>query len=413
MRILFLSFYFEPDLCAGSFRAKELVRGLASRLSYNDSLHIMTTMPNRYQSFRVEAAALEKRGNVTIDRIGVPLHKSGMIDQARVFMHFATEVAKRARKIDFDLVFATSSRLMTAFLGAILAKKRGAPLYLDIRDIFTDTLSDLFTDTYRRMAIPFFQTLEKIAVRQADRINLVSPGFVDYFRTIRSDFEYRTFTNGIDELFLDSDFQRQPDRDQGVRTILYAGNLGAGQGMDRIVPEAAQKIDSRWRFLIIGDGGTRKRLERRINEMNARNVTILDPVEQSRLLEQYRQADVLFLHLNDYPAFEKVLPSKIFEYAATGKPMLAGVSGYSRQFIQNHVPNSAVFDPCDVDGLVSGLGRLDLKTERRAAFISRFQRSTIIRRMVDDILELGPQNTADPACLSQLSVIQAEWNGKK
>jgi len=31
-------------------------------------------------------------------------------------------------------------------------------------------------------------------------------------------------------------------------------------------------------------------------------------------------ADVLFLHLNAYKAFEKVLPSKIFEYAATGRP---------------------------------------------------------------------------------------------
>ena len=42
-----------------------------------------------------------------------------------------------------DLVFASSSRLFTAFLGIKLAKKNKAPLFLDVRDIFVDTMSDV------------------------------------------------------------------------------------------------------------------------------------------------------------------------------------------------------------------------------------------------------------------------------
>ena len=48
--------------------------------------------------------------------------------------------------------------------------------------------------------------------------------------------------------------------------------------------------------------------------------------------------DVLFLHLNDYSAFRKVIPSKIFEYAATGKPIVAGVSGYAAEFLRHENP---------------------------------------------------------------------------
>ena len=59
---------------------------------------------------------------------------------------------------------------------------------------------------------------------------------------------------------------------------------------------------------------------------------IIDPVSRSDLFDEYKNADVLFLHLNDYAAFRKVLPSKIFEYAATGKPILAGVAGYMQNF---------------------------------------------------------------------------------
>ena len=46
---------------------------------------------------------------------------------------------------------------------------------------------------------------------------------------------------------------------------------------------------------------------------------------QHELLNYYNQANILFLHLNSIKAFEKVLPSKIFEYAASNKPILAGV----------------------------------------------------------------------------------------
>ena len=72
---------------------------------------------------------------------------------------------------------------------------------------------------------------------------------------------------------------------------------------------------------------------------------LLQPVKRDELIEIYQSADVLFLHLNDFDAFKKVLPSKIFEYAATGKPIWAGVAGYAAEFITSKIENSAVFFP--------------------------------------------------------------------
>ena len=76
------------------------------------------------------------------------------------------------------------------------------------------------------------------------------------------------------------------------------------------------------------------------------------------LLEHYRKADILFLHLNNFRAFEKVLPSKIFEYAATGKPILAGVSGYASKFLREQIVGVQVFNPCDIVGMTAGLNKL-------------------------------------------------------
>ena len=48
MKILFLSFYFPPDLCAGSFRAQSLIEGLKKQDKITE-IEILTTIPNRYK----------------------------------------------------------------------------------------------------------------------------------------------------------------------------------------------------------------------------------------------------------------------------------------------------------------------------------------------------------------------------
>jgi glycosyltransferase involved in cell wall biosynthesis len=115
---------------------------------------------------------------------------------------------------------------------------------------------------------------------------------------------------------------------------------------------------------------------------------LLPPVNRQELIEEYLSADVLFLHLNDYPAFEKVLPSKIFEYAATGKPILAGVSGYAAEFIKSEVSNAEVFYPGDHKGALQVLSKLKLEHTDRHAFISKYTRTNIMKDMSESIVAL-------------------------
>lgn len=395
MHLLVLSFYFQPDFCAGSFRATALVEKLAAKLGPSDQITVLTTMPNRYKSFQSDASSHETLGNVQIVRISLPSHKSGMVDQSRAFMAYARAVLQQTSRGKYDLVFATSSRMMTAVLGSKVAKRLGAPLYLDIRDIFPDTLADVFAGKPQRIVLPLLRAMEARTIRSAARINLVSGGFLSYFQEIRNDIEYRTFTNGIDDAFLNVEYI-SPLADSKRKIILYAGNIGEGQGLDRVIPDAALALEDEYEFWVVGDGGLRPKLEAKLIEKGVKNVRIMDPVKRDRLIELYGQADVLFLHLNDYAAFHKVLPSKIFEYAATGKPMLAGVGGFSNQFIKDNVTNSALFDPCDSKGLVDAFKSLTFSTTPRQEFVDKFNRDAIISFMADDILSLaGSENVSE------------------
>jgi glycosyltransferase involved in cell wall biosynthesis len=388
-RILIVSFYYPPDLSAGSFRISAFVEAL-SRLSPDDVVtEVVTTSPNRYHSYDRKAPESETAGNVTIRRFKLPGHKSGFRDQAVAFSSFNRNVRNHAQGLNYDLVFATSSRLMTAALGASLARRARVPLYLDIRDIFTDTMNNLLSWPPKVVVMPVLKVVEKRTVAKAKIVNLVSRGFSDHFSTMKDASDLRFYTNGIDPEFVGYDFSSKAGGDRRTQ-ILYAGNFGEGQGLHKIVPQAAIALGSRFEFLMIGDGGRKTELVDSCQKLD--NVTFRDPVGRDELMRLYADADILFLHLNDYPAFRKVLPSKIFEYAATGKPMLAGVAGFAAQFVADNVENAAVFDPCIVESMIAALDNIRIQPTQRTDFIHRYRRENIMEEMARDVLQLLPEN---------------------
>jgi hypothetical protein len=377
-------------LSAGSFRASAIVDSLLAILPAGASIDVVTTAPNRYATFTREVMEVETVGALTIRRVALPSHRSDLLGQSRAFLHFARYANRQAANIPYDVVFATSSRLMTAALGAWIARRARARLYLDIRDIFVDTIGDVFPKITGVLRAPL-GALERWTMRRADRINLVSRGFEGYFRERYPDRSYTYFTNGIDDEFLSADWSteaRAPDSD-GSLIVVYAGNIGEGQGLHAILPQLALELGARVRFRVIGDGGRRALLLDRLRQAGAENVEVLPPMTRAALLGAYRSADILFLHLNRHAAFEKVLPSKIFEYAATGKPIWAGVAGYSAGFIAAEVPNAVIFSPCNVSQAVEKLDSLVIQDQPRPVFENRYARRNIARAMADDILRLS------------------------
>lgn len=386
MKILVLSFYFRPDLSAGSFRINALVDALKEKLPVNGEIEVLTTLPNRYNSFLVDAATEEIIRGISIHRIELPHHKSGMLDQAKAFVAFARAVLRKTKGKEYDLIFATSSRLMTAVLGAYVARRSRTPLYLDLRDIFVDTIKDVLPRHLAILTMPFFRLLERWAINRAGKVNLVSKGFAEYFSTRYPMQRFSYFSNGIDDEFLALPMQENVTQNLGLVKVIYAGNLGEGQGLHEIIPELAKRMQGRIHFTIIGDGGRKDILRESLVFANLHNVKLMPPMKRAELINAYHNADVLFLHLNDYEAFRKVLPSKLFEYGAMGKPIWAGVSGYAAQFVLDELDNAVIFHPCDAADAERVFNQLQLKNKHRDRFVAKFARSKIATELAVDIL---------------------------
>ena len=388
MRILYLTYYFRPDLCAGSFRNSSLFEAVLEQVGEGDFVHVITTVPNRYGSYSVEGLKEETGKNYRIDRLTVPMHASGMAEQAKAFTSYYNGVMNLIKHEKYDMVFASSSRLFTAFLGKRCAVKNHCPLYLDIRDIFVDTMKDIFKDKklVRVTAGWVLGLIENYTFKNADHINLISGGFKPYFAKYKKP-TYSEYSNGIDDVFIEAG--QEPSVDNGKPYIItYAGNMGSGQGLEKIIPEAAKKLGSDYKFRLIGDGGTRKKLEEKLKELNVENVELLNPVARKELIQYYKDSTFLFFHLNDLEAFKKVMPSKMFEYGAFDKPIIAGVGGYAAQFVEKNIPNHILFKPTGVDDFVSQMKNYQLKFERREEFIKNFSRKSIDKKLAASIVGL-------------------------
>ena len=145
MKICFFTFYYSPDLSAGSFRSEALVENLISQIDTKDNLVVITTSPNRYKSYEVETEVLTIKGNLKIFRIQLPKHTGTMFSQAFSFSIYFFKAIRICLKEKPDYLLGTSGRFMTAILTWLASTLIRKPYAIDLRDIFSETISDLFS----------------------------------------------------------------------------------------------------------------------------------------------------------------------------------------------------------------------------------------------------------------------------
>mgnify|MGYP005990815507 CR=1 FL=1 len=392
MKIVFFTFYYPPDLSAGSFRSVSLARELSRKLKNGDELHIVTTHPNRYASHKVKAKDLEIDGKIIIHRIIVPEHKSGMLSQALTFSVYFLSALRLSKKLNPNFLIGTTSRLMTGILTGYSAYRTNCKYFLDVRDIFSETISDLFARKNKILGVVSkftFSFLEKRLLNGATGVSVVSESFPEYYRKAGiNTSKWTFFPNGIDKEFQNLQLTKQ-SKVKINRTILYVGNIGSGQALETILPDVAKKLGENYVFLVIGDGGMKASLSEDLKIKEIHNIKILPPVKRAELISYYDKADILFLHLNDIPAFRRVLPSKIFEYAVFGKPIIAGISGYSAKFVRNNIPHAIVFDPGNINQCVDSIRKVEslrIDNNQINLFIKEYSRGKIMKKMACHIL---------------------------
>ena len=360
------------------------------------SVLIYTTLPQRY-GHMIGIPKYERLGRVRVFRFYTPEHNNSFIGQFISYCFFGKSVLIHAylNRKNFDSIFATSSRLGTGFLGYLVSKITRKNLSLDMRDIFSDNLQSLkfFKGFIGRTLIKLFRNIEKRIIYYANWVNFVSPGFFSYPHIKILGKKIHLFTNGIDEVFLidrksNSKKVYTKFQDRAI-TITYAGNIGYGQGLELIVLPLAANYKDKIFIQLIGDGSSVNLIKKGIANKRLDNIQLIAPVKRSKLLEYYNDTDMFLLQLNDIPAFTKVLPSKIFEYGSFNKPILAGVRGVAKSFLEENLNGVHLFNPGDVNSVVEYVDSIiksGLPSINNEDFIKKYSRKNIMDDMLNSII---------------------------
>jgi glycosyltransferase involved in cell wall biosynthesis len=171
----------------------------------------------------------------------------------------------------------------------------------------------------------------------------------------------------------------------------YAGTHGMAHALDAVL-DVAERLAARGdvRFLFVGEGAERARLEARAREHGLAHVRFLGALPRDRMNEVYATLDLALVTLRRTELFTTVIPSKIFEIAAMARPILISVDGEARAIVERSGGGEFV-PPEDARAMGEAIARLadDRARGRRMgeagrAYVTReFDREALAHRYLE------------------------------
>ncbi len=123
--------------------------------------------------------------------------------------------------------------------------------------------------------------------------------------------------------------------DKGEREfrVLFYGKLSPLHGIIRIIEAAGILKQSNVHFTIIGTGQLSEEVRELAEGMELKEVDFVDWVEYQGLPERIKEADVCLGVFGDGEKAGRVIPNKVFQALAMGKPVISGDSPGARELL--------------------------------------------------------------------------------
>jgi glycosyltransferase involved in cell wall biosynthesis len=87
-------------------------------------------------------------------------------------------------------------------------------------------------------------------------------------------------------------------------------------------------------FLFVGEGADKERLVSLAQDKGLLNVLFLPQQPREKIPALIRASDLCLVLLKKAPVFKTVIPTKMLEFMACGRPVILGVDGQARQVLE-------------------------------------------------------------------------------
>ena len=344
MKILFLTDNFPPEVNAPASRTFDHCREWAAA---GDEVTVITCAPNFpqgkvYAGYRNRWRSEEIVDGIRVIRVWSYISANkGFFKRTLDFISYSVTAFLAGLFVKTDVIIATSPQFFTALSGRTLAFLRRKPWIMEVRDLWPESIKTVgaLKDS---LFIRYFEWQERRCYRSARSIVVVTDSFRRTLaaRGIPAE-KIHVVKNGVDRnLFRPMAKDAALVRELGLagKTVVgYIGTHGMAHKLDFILRCAARlKFRPEFHFILLGDGAERENLLRLRDELGCSNVTMLGPVSKQEVGRYISVLDICLINLKKSELFTTVIPSKIFENAAMGIPLLMGVGGEARELVESY-----------------------------------------------------------------------------
>ena len=188
--------------------------------------------------------------------------------------------------------------------------------------------------------IRFAHLIEKLCYVKSDKLVVVTKGC--YGNLLQKNVDPEKVDRVYNGANIDT-FRPVADR-RGLRerhgweakfTVLYAGNFGLIHGMNSLT-EAVRILaeEDSIRFVFIGEGPMKSEVLRSQRKYHLANLKVLGDVPGQKLVDYLNLADVCLVSAKRHHLSRVLLPVKMFDAWACGKPIILSVDGEAREHLE-------------------------------------------------------------------------------
>ena len=415
-RVLFIAYYIPPAGGAGVQRSTKFIKHLPE-FGWNPV--ILTVHPDYYQ-------ILDPSLNSEIAS-EIPIHRTSayqlpawipwrvrnwvarwflVVDEHLGWYPTAIRMGKQLlEKGDINAIYSTSPPPTDHLIAYALKRSTRLPWLIDLRDPWAGNFSrHMPTAFHRRLDA----RLEARAIRSADQVVVVSP-------TMREDLLARfpelaperitMLANGFDK----DDFAGVlPVSLPGDRfSIIYTGSFYRQERTpENFLRALAAALDegrlprSRIHVLFVG------KFNRQVKEMIegfglADLVTLTGYLSHQKSIAYMLAANLLLLIIGGNPASKGILTGKLFEYLASGKPILALVPDGAAADLVHEARAGVVVQPDDIPAISDALVEMyshwetgDINLAPHPEIIARYERRSLTEKLANLLEVISSSRTA-------------------
>lgn len=322
--------YYAPERGAAQVRLGALARELHRR---GAQVEVLTALPNYplgriFDGWSHRPVQVVDEGGVRVVRVWLWASMgSGIMRMVNYASFGLMSLLGLLRTRPAEWTVVEYPTLFGALPAAVWCRIRKRKVVINVADLWVDAIVE-FGALGDGAVVKVLRRLEAWMLTHATAVTAVTDGVRDALIAkgvdpqricwMSNGADADMFGPGVPDADIDEILGLAPDD----HLFLYAGTQGYVHGLETLVDAAELLADEPFRFVLVGGGSERPKLEALVASRGLANVSFHDPVAPEEIARYLRRATAGVCSIRDTELFKSVRSAKMFPVMATGKPVL-------------------------------------------------------------------------------------------